>query len=373
MNWIRLVAVFLGCMWGAHLSAQWWKGISLEGTFHIGKIVKHTPKLTYTPPPLTTGFDLNIGIQTYGQKAWHQLQDYPLFGVSLVYFDLGDSDQLGRAVGINPNLTIYLRKRPKYDLRFQVGTGVAWINRFYDRIDNPLNNAIGSRLNNITHFKFISTFRLNNHWSLQAGASFTHFSNGAAQLPNFGINIPALTFGIHYRPRPLQAEDFLQHDITKARLKRWGFGMHLGLAYKEIQAFGGPRFPIRIAMIEGLYHLSRINRIHFGFEYEFNRAVYFFGRSVFAFNSEREARWRSSRLMFFVGDEFLFGNIGINLQAGAYLGDFFLNVYPIYNKLTTRYYFPAFGRPKGRMYLSVTLKSHLSIAEYIGFGGGVVF
>ena len=61
------------------------------------------------------------------------------------------------------------------------------------------------------------------------------------------------------------------------------------------------------------------------------------------------------------------------MQVGFYLHPGYLGVFPLYNRFVVRYCLHTQGSSKGRFYLALQLKSHLIIAEYFSFSGGVRF
>ena len=70
--------------------------------------------------------------------------------------------------------------------------------------------------------------------------------------------------------------------------------------------------------------------------------------------------------MLFVADEIFFGDLSLLIQAGIYISkDPYLIVSQIYNRIGSRYYFPALNKPRLRFFLGVHLKSHKSVADYL--------
>ncbi len=350
--------------------AQWGKGISVEPTLHVGKIFKHTPKLLFPVENISTGVELNFTNKKYGKKSWHQQLNYPKGGVALFYYHLGDNDLFGQAIGVAPNIIFPIFSKKRISSTFQLGWGIAYVSKRFDPIDNPQNNALGSNINSLNTFKWQLDYQINQKWKINLGASFTHFSNGASQLPNFGINIPALTIGTVYTPNPIKAEDIISHKIEPLK-KRWGLSMHLDLAYKELSPSGGPRYPFYVASLAGVYRLSAVQELSAGIDYEYNQAVYTFGLHTAGFDSEAAARRAATRLGIFVADEFLFGNVGLYGQIGTYLPGYdFSTGWFLYTKLAMRYYLPEIGKPATRFYLGLYLKSHRVVAEYLAVGIG---
>jgi len=369
MNVLRWIG-WLVCFFPIVCNGQLGKGISIEPNLHIGKIYKHTPNLTFSVDDISTGIELNFTNKKYGKKAWHQQLKYPKGGVALFYYHLGDTDLFGQSIGVVPNIIFPVFNLKKLDSSFQLGWGLAYVTKRFDPIDNTENNALGSNFNSINTFKYQLGYRFSPSCKINLGASFTHYSNGASQLPNFGINIPALVIGASFTPSPIQKRDFIQHDLDKIN-NRWGISVHLDLAYKEVKPAGGPRYPFYVASLSGVYRLSAVQELSIGIDYEYNKSFYIFGLHTSTFLSEKEARRGSTRLGIFLADEFLFGNVGLYGQVGTYIPGYNRNTrFFLYTKLAMRYYLPAFGKPKTKFYIGLYLKSHKITAEYLALGIG---
>lgn len=360
---------------GVIAQAQNGLGWMVESNFHYGQLIKHTPKLRFEVTQPSYAFELNFKKQLLGNKSWHQMQNYPTFGIAAMHYTFGNADFLGSAFSIAPNLGVYLSRKEKFDLQFVFGYGLAYLNKPFDFNTNPQNNAIGSSINATVQLRFVTNFHFHPKWSAKAGISFTHYSNGASSLPNFGLNVPGAMLGLRHRFVPFSTTDLIREEsLSKKPLKRFGLDAALGIGYRERGGNGGPRQPIYIASIGATYQTNKINRLHLGGEYEYNQGVYLFGKHVGEFDSEREARIRSMRFSLFVADELYFGKFSLSLHVGAYLHNVYLGVFPIYNRFIVRYYFPPVGKQlQGQFYTAIQLKSHLIIAEYFSIMGGVKF
>ena len=366
-----LLALFCCCFFQA--AAQKHQGWLVEPTFHYGKLLKHTPKLRFDVNEKSYAFELEFKRQMLGKKPWQEMQGYPMLGFSAMYYYMGKPDTLGEAFSIAPTLSVYVLRRPKWNMQFLFGYGLAYLNRTFDLVHNPINNAIGSNVNVTVKLRFDGNYRIADQWWLKTGFSFTHYSNGAAQLPNLGLNIPAFQFGFRYAPVSWSEDSFVKTEgLVKQPDKRFGLDLNLGLGLRERGAVGGPRSPIYLLSVGGLYHTSRFNRVMFGGEYEFNRGIYLFGKHVGEFETEQEALRRSMRWMLFVGDELQYGGFSISMQVGLYLHKVYLGIFPFYNRFTVRYFLPS-RRETDRFYVGVQLKSHLIIAEYFSLSGGMRF
>lgn len=350
-------------------------GLQIEPNLYYGRILKHNERVNIAVPDASIGAVLELRYQTYGKRDWHQWQHYPALGASLIYYDFGNRAVLGQAFGIVPHLKFRILDTKICDLYTQFGFGIAYLTKYYDQVQNPSNNAIGSAVNNCTNFQLRSEWRISPKWRAVAGTSFTHYSNGAAQLPNFGLNIPAVTLGVQYNPLPIENEARLKSNDSKRAAKPWGMNVHLDIAYRESMVSRGPRYPVYIASLSGMYHWTKVNRFMFGAEYEQHTDVKNFALFIGKYKTEREATFHASRVMAFVGNEFLFGPWSFSVQTGVYINnkDWFLSGYRMYNKLGMRYYLPPIGKPQTRFYAGIYMKAHRIVAEYIGMGMGASF
>lgn len=353
------------------VSAQVPRGLGFTLSQHTGGIIKHTEKLTFTPPDYSAGAELSLTYRTHGRKDWEAWRGYPILGVAGHVFSLGSSE-LGRSIGGYPFVDIPLWRRQKGALFFQVGSGLAWLSARHDRVNNPGHNAIGSHVNNVTALRIHGDWQLAPQWVLTAGWSFTHYSNGQARIPNYGINIMGGMVGVQWTPAPLGPEDYRAAETDARPTRRWGWVGHAGAGMKEYFAIGGPQYPVYLGSAGVTYALTRINRLVAGLEYEYNAGVATFSKLSWQYDSGRERFWAASRIMVYGGEEFRFGPWALQLQAGTYLGRFSLLVpFPVYTRLAMRYYFPPARHLDGRMFAGVYLKSHMVTAEYIAFGLGM--
>ena len=188
------------------------------------------------------------------KKSWNELHNYPMFGLTFFYYNFGDKEILGDAFSVCPNIAIYIFKRSKFTVNGQIGVGPAYLSKPYDRMENPRNNAIGSHLNLNFYFRFNANWKIHPQWILSSGFSFTHYSNAAAAVPNYGINVPALTIAAKFTPKPLNDEDFIVHHTDNKAVKRFGLNVHTAFAIKEISTAGGPIYPIYSISVAGVYN-----------------------------------------------------------------------------------------------------------------------
>ncbi|MBP7272780.1 MAG: acyloxyacyl hydrolase [Saprospiraceae bacterium] len=364
----QLILVFICLQCG--LFAQRY---AIETQLQVGRILRHTPKLTFIIPERSWGIFCNYKWQ-YFDKNDHTVrlrwQQQPEFGLAATYFNLGN-DTLGQAWSIVPNIRIPIFSSNNFYTDFQLGTGIAFITNPYNELQNPQNNAIGSHFNNTTFFQLLFNYRYSEKLLFHAGASLTHYSNGGMQLPNFGLNISTINFGAQYLVvKKNIPEKYLTQQV--ARQNRWGGMAQGGIALRELIGIGGPKYPYYIAAFATTFETFREQKIYLGGEYEFSKGVYAFGLYNRNFGDEAAARRGASRYSAFLGYEWRVRRVGIFLQTGYYINHQTAFLLPtFYNKLNLRYYLPL--QKNICLFTGISLKAHAITAEHISLCGGVSF
>lgn len=350
--------------------AQLGKGWSISSRLHTGYVTKHTRDLTIDNAGITEGFTMNLQYQTFGRKPWQVLQRYPKIGIQMGYFWMNNHHQLGSAIGIQPNLMIPFIRKESWQLKAEFGMGVAWLTKHYDAFSNPLNNAVGSNINNYTALGLFAEKKWKKNWILNTGLSLSHFSNGAAQLPNYGINIPAWVVGVEYVPIPLEKEDYqiISSDLVS---RKWGFFAQATAARQESIGFDGPKYLTYNLAVALTYSTSLIHTSSIGIEYEYNYAVYNFYKFLEQYD-EKETKNSGKRMMIFGGHEFGFGPVGLGGQIGFYIGPYRTSLQNFfYNKINLKYHFRPCGKEGVQPFIGLYMKAHLVEAEYIALGVGL--
>jgi Lipid A 3-O-deacylase (PagL) len=375
----RLLSAGLLLLCGSALQAQappqdrqavW----SVGTATYYGTIWKHTPKLTIRTGAPLWGHEVSVWARVLrGRDDWPRRRRYPFFGVALQYWQLGDASHRD-AAGVLAGLIAPVAGRGRWMAAVRVGCGAARVSEPHDTFDNPAENAIGSHWNYSMEVQVHTAAHLSSHVRLLAGAGMHHMSNGAGELPNFGVNLPVAFLSLQWMPRA----EVLPTSVPRADqpFRRWGALAYGGWAEVEFSVPDGPKYPIRMATLAATYHLTRTNRLMVGLDGEFNRAIYFWGLHTYnIFDNEREARTGATRLALWVGDEVRYGPIGIHLQYAWYIGSAINREVPErrYAKTGVRYYFPALFRSSVRPNAGLYLKTHRFTAEYISINAGFAF
>ena len=352
------------------LSAQITNGLSFEVNGLMGTVIRHSKRLAIPPLKNIIATEIHADWQLKGQQDWHEWHGFPTVGVSAMYLDLGQSEAVGSATGLFSTIGFNILTTRPLSIASQIGMGIGYVTRTYDQFDNPTFNAIGTHLNCMLHLKLRLETPLTPHIKAHLGGTFTHFSNGGARLPNFGLNIPAVEMGLRWT---IDTEGVLiRHHLSKRSLKKWGVNTAAGMALSANDP-RGPKYPIYNVSIAAVRHFSKTNRLHLGVAYEQNTLVAEQGLHSVLFASRAEASRAGDRWLGFVEDEAVFGRVAMLFQTGVYLGKFdgVRNLW--YNKVGLRVYLPPIGRPKTQFHVGFYLKAHLGVAEHIAFMGGASF
>ena len=345
------------------------KGWSISTMTHTGYVTKHTKKLTIDNSGISQGVGVNFQFQTYGKSNWHAHRKFPQAGLEIAAFSLNNHQQLGNAFGFLPNITLPIVTRKTWKLRTTIGLGVGWLTKHYDPFTNTKNNAVSSNINNYTSVRLFAEKKWTNQWKWNAGLSFTHFSNGSAKLPNYGLNVPALYLGINYAPTPVLAEDYT-YPTEQPTYRQWGFFVEANISRQEFIAYNGPKYPIYNIAAAATFNKNVDNTSFIGMEYEYNFAVFNFYKFLEQYDEVTTIN-TGKRYVIFAGHEIAFGQIGLGAQLGAYVGPYrYLVPRAFYNKLNAKYHFTPFGKKGIKPFVALHLKAHLIDAEHISIGFG---
>jgi hypothetical protein len=79
-----------------------------------------------------------------------------------------------------------LAKRLSLNYEWDFGLTYGW--KPYDKDKHPENHVIGSKMTAYINANVYLRWALSNHWDLNLGGAFTHYSNGNTSMPNAGLN-----------------------------------------------------------------------------------------------------------------------------------------------------------------------------------------
>ena len=295
-------------------------------------------------PFTLVAFELAISKQLNGKKPWEYSHHYPFLGFAFAYNNIGNDSVLGKAYSMLPFIEIpiaggknLISGSTGFSASFRVGSGLAWLTKHYDVVENPTNNVIASHGNNITQFTFTGQYKASDKLTFTLGGSLTHYSTGAVRVPNLGINIPAARFGIRYQPMPYARSEYLKPPASTI-LKKYVFNAEAGLGFQESYPPHGPMYHVYLLEFSAGRMLARWDLLSLGVQCNYKESAYTFNRQQEIYPDHYFTN--SSAVAGFVKNDFLFGNIGIAVDLGYY----FFHPSPLqiqfYQKLGMYYAFP---------------------------------
>jgi hypothetical protein len=336
---------------------------STNGTWNLqirtdyGFIIAHRPALEPLQEEHVKGFEITISRQGFGKNDWENNFNFPSYGITVAAFDLGSKDKLGSGIALYPFINFPLGKKTGQGLYFRYGMGLGYVEKIFNRTDNFKNAAIGSHFNEAVHFDLHYEKRISERSDLELGAGITHFSNGAFNLPNLGINIA--TINLAYRLAFGDKRPFIHREIQKVN-KNSSILIHAGGFSKSIYPPLGKHY--FAAVISSMYFKPISHKSAWGLGLDL-----FYDNSISARIDKLGLRKSKSIDDFRPG---VYGayhlsihKIGLMFNMGYYLYNGWKDDGNIYHKICVNYYFK-------KIFLCLNLKSHYARADMIELGVG---
>jgi hypothetical protein len=333
------------------------KGFGFE--FHPGYLMAHRVDMQEMEAHIKT-FQFHYINRGTGSEYWDNWFNKPRWGVTLEYLDLGNEIN-GEVLALMPFIRVgssKIHKNPRY---FEIAMGIGYFNNPFDVVDNHLNRAIGSRLNAGVRVALYQTIKLTNQFDASFGIGMTHFSNGNAVLPNLGINIPHVQFGIDYFP--LKSRQINRHQSNRNHFSRF----ELGVAYGKKQEDIIDDVKIPLYMIQGTYLFSpkKTRAFRLGLDFMIDNSYnYDFLNPKTLENTSLSSK---SELAIRIGHEYRLNMLSLITDLGIYTFRPNKTKKASYQNIGLRVH------PNKRFYMGWHLKTHMFIADYFAYSVGYKF
>lgn len=312
-----------------------------------------------------SGHSLTFGTHVENrEEEWVKFLSAKNIKYNLIFLDLdqmqhdlwGRNYGFGKIFAATANVDFQLAKLGDFNLLFSPTLGIAYITKTVHT--DPDSYFFGSHLNALFDAGLGVQYNFARDYALTSRVSFLHFSNGAIQLPNAGVNTISASIGIQ-RNINLSAD---KKEVQKPELqvKKQAFEIGIGVGqrgkYKIKDAF------YRIAISPAYSHfINNTIGLKIGldavyYDQVFNPEVYddsvpYWGKS-----------WEHWRIGSSVGAEIKMNKISFNANYGYYL--YFKSPYDqkTYWKAGLRYYItPKLGAES-------MMTAHKVQADFISFG-----
>lgn len=340
------------------------KPFSLDFNSFYGTILEHNPDISHLITGHPTGFIFSYNRKTYGFNAWERRYNYPDWGFSMTYQNMGNP-YLGENLGLYGHFNFYFLER---QLMFRIGQGIGYAFSPYDKTDNYINNAYGSHLLSSTYLMFnYSKEDVFKGLGLSTGISIIHYSNANVKAPNNSTNTFAFNIGATYLFKHDDIPDYFPEGERTPYTEPYSYNVVLRGGVNESDIVNSGRYPFftvsafvdkRINHKSTLLAGTELFVAQFLKEYIKHQSIAF-PESGIAGDEDYK------RIGVFVGHELRFNKIAFITHLGYYL------YYPVefegrvYNRLGLKRYI-------GKKYFAVVnVHSHGAKAEAVEFGIGI--
>lgn len=181
------------------------------------------------------GVNLRLGWRAREAKNTYDiLYNNPTYGVG-IYSSTFGNDIVGSPFALFGFVQIPIQppSNKRWTFDYRIGLGLSGNFKPYDEDDNPLNIVIGSKNNVFIDFGLRAQYLLNRNFKAGLGLSFHHFSNGALQLPNKGINLVPISASLTYSPSFEPAR--INKEIIEPYPTNWLYHINYGVGFKQIE------------------------------------------------------------------------------------------------------------------------------------------
>ncbi len=331
------------------------------GRVHTGFLLCHHNNMRILSERDPYAFELYLARATGGEKPWQSFYGKPQYGVSYMLLRSGSPSYIGNVHCVYPFLHFFLTDADRRaSLGLRLGTGIAYIEKIFDRVDNYKNSAIGSHINAFLGLQMEGRVRVAESLYLSAGWAYSHTSNGAFRKPNSGLNYVTAFAGASYafgkKKIPEPPADRVNTDVDK----KWHYAVYFSGGTKAFSAFDDTKYTTLGLSFE-------VFRPHLAFTRFMGTLDVYYDSSDHAFLNkyvEETDKLQTVKPGITAGYAFLFGKLSANVFMGTYLYTKYTDSGWIYQRLALRY---AVG---DRLNVHLGLKTHWGQADYVELGLG---
>lgn len=330
--------------------------MDLQG--HYGVILIHSRDLVPVRHSQPRGIILDIGRHRLSKTAWEHCLCYPRSGLSISFWDFNQSDILGQAFTAQYFVEPQFRAWQLLSFSIRGGIGMAYHNKPYHPVTNPLNLAYSTRAGISAQLGVKAEWRMSSQWWLHGGIFYNHVSNGGVKDPNKGINWPTAALGARYYPKsPVFYREKKRHwkDI-RSPMKRLEMSFYLGFQEPESKKY------LFSPGLEGKYsyQIGRVSAFTVGGE-----GVYHLGSRYLMDKDSIDLS--PLQIGISVGHEFLLGKFTLGQQFGYYVYRPYRVKDDVFQRYTLGY------RMSRHLVVGSSLKVYRYIADLLDIRVGWVF
>ncbi|MBL4651791.1 MAG: acyloxyacyl hydrolase [Flavobacteriales bacterium] len=324
---------------------------------HYGFIVPHRDGLSNLLTNHTKMIEISLDKKTFGAKKWERDYSNPSYGISFLFLDMGNPIHLGYGIGLLPYVNYPVFTKEKFQFNIRVGFGAIYATKPFRQSENK-NIIYGSNINALVSFTGEAKIKLSDKIAVHPGIAFTHFSNGAYELPNLGLNSTSVNFGVSYK---LNHQTKLTILDSIARFKPYiEISASGGFGSKEIEP-GGSRYYFGAGNVELAARISPMSQFYVGVDEFYNTSV------KPRMETQLNTTLTNAEILqtgFVLGYYLKMNRLQIGVAWGTYLYTKTVIDKRFYHKLTNLYYIT------DKIFAKFVLKTHFVKADYFEFGLG---
>ncbi len=337
---------------------------SLETDYFYGNIMEHRASIKHLIKGHPEGMILTFNKQTFGEKEWEVLYNYPDYGLSFTYQDM-KNEVLGENYSVYGHLTFYFLNR---NLALRVAQGVTYNTNPYDKETNFRNVAYG------THFMPSTYFLLNykkqniyKGFGFQTGFSLHHYSNARIKSPNTSTNTIAFNVGLNYDFDSENSEyiTYEKEDFTE-KIK-YNFAFRSGINSSAV--VGSGQFPFYVFSGYADKRISKKSAFQLGADLflmqYLKEHIRYISVAYQHENTSIKGNEDYKRIGVFAGYEMFLNQLSMEGQFGYYVYAPFNEDIAVYQRLGLKYYF------SDKIFGGIFLKTHMAKADALEFSVGI--
>jgi hypothetical protein len=268
-------------------------------------------------------------------------------------WNLQQKSTLGYAFPVMFTASNTILSRKETGLHYRAAIGVAYVTKPFDASTNKLNNAYAQAFVASLQVGLVGKIRLAPQILLRVEAGLAHLSAGAFRLPNYGLNMPYLTFGMQQAIGQISQNQIFtkRPSASLPQYSLWAMG---ALGAKQALNSYDPLSLGATLRIEGWRRFGNRSAWVLGVD-----AIY--GGALAAIRQDMglgpASPWRFGIA---TGHDWLFAKAAFSTQVGVYV----LNPSPQIHKAVYQRYGVRFW-PQNRLVPAVFLRAHGGQADCI--------
>lgn len=190
---------------------------------HFGVPIIYSDSLSSTLNTPFYAIDFRWGVQTNGERSQDQFLNFPTYGLGMYHAFLSNPDTLGRPWAVYFFYSGPILRWNKFSINYEAALGVAWNFSKFDPVTNNKMDLIGSAVNAYFNGGINMKYQLSDRFDLGAAVDFTHFSNGAMNTPNKGMNLRGGNVFLRYyfikggNSEPYHRPEMVDKDLPKMK------------------------------------------------------------------------------------------------------------------------------------------------------------